>query len=323
MSRPLRPSMRTLADLQWLNYGPFFSRSCKPILGDDPADYDDWCSWRNRRFRVTEAEARAAGVFPEAESSAQQAAQPKPLPLVDGPPAGQLQQLALVDVPRAKPTVDTPQAAQPAKLPVVDVPKAKPTVDAHQAAQQQLALVHGPTAKPTVDAHQAAQQQLADGPTAKPTVDAHQAAQQQLALVDGPTAKPTVDTHQAAQQKHVPLVDVPKTKPAVDTPQAAQQESLPLVDVPKTKPAVEVVVADGPKVEPTPEVIVDTQFDKARELSYVRGPIIYLKPHHKLQGVPGHLVPPIAVVDRSWFPEGLQQSVAQDPAGLTPYDAVG
>ena len=258
MSRPLRPSMRTLADLQWLNYGPFFSRSCKPILGDDPADYDDWCSWRNRRFRVTEAEARAAGVFPEAESSAQQAAQPKPLPLVDGPPAGQLQQLALVDVPRAKPTVDTPQAAQPAKLPVVDVPKAKPTVDAHQAAQQQLALV------------------------------------------DGPTAKPTVDTHQAAQQKHVPLVDVPKTKPAV-----------------------EVVVADGPKVEPTPEVIVDTQFDKARELSYVRGPIIYLKPHHKLQGVPGHLVPPIAVVDRSWFPEGLQQSVAQDPAGLTPYDAVG
>ena len=279
---------------------PFFSRSCKPILGDDPADYDDWCSWRNRRFRVTEAEARAAGVFPEAESSAQQAAQPKPLPLVDGPPAGQLQQLALVDVPRAKPTVDTPQAAQPAKLPVVDVPKAKPTVDAHQAAQQQLALVHGPTAKPTVDAHQAAQQQLADGPTAKPTVDAHQAAQQQLALVDGPTAKPTGDTHQAAQQKHVPLVDVPKTKPAV-----------------------EVVVADGPKVEPTPEVIVDTQFDKARELSYVRGPIIYLKPHHKLQGVPGHLVPPIAVVDRSWFPEGLQQSVAQDPAGLTPYDAVG
>ena len=260
---------------------PFFSRSCKPILGDDPADYDDWCSWRNRRFRVTEAEARAAGVFPEAESSAQQAAQPKPLPLVDGPPAGQLQQLALVDVPRAKPTVDTPQAAQPAKLPVVDVPKAKPTVDAHQAAQQQLALVHGPT------------------------------------------AKPTVDTHQAAQQKHVPLVDVPETKPAVDTPQAAQQESLPLVDVPKTKPAVEVVVADGPKVEPTPEVIVDTQFDKARELSYVRGPIIYLKPHHKLQGVPGHLVPPIAVVDRSWFPEGLQQSVAQDPAGLTPYDAVG
>ena len=248
---------------------PFFSRSCKPILGDDPADFDDWCSWRNRRFRVTVAEATAAGVFPPDESSAQQAAQPKPLPWVDVPKvkptvgtllAGQLQQLALVDVPRAKPNVDTPQAAQPAKLPVVDVPKAKPTVDAHQAAQQQLALV------------------------------------------DGPTAKPTVDTHQAAQQESLPLVDVPKTKPAVDTHQAAQQESLSVVD------------------EPT--VVVDTQFDKARELSYVRGPIIYLKPHHELQGVPGHLVPPIAVVDRSWFPEGLQQSVAQDPAGLTPCDAV-
>jgi|SouAtlMetagenome_1021521.scaffolds.fasta_scaffold19451_2 hypothetical protein len=271
---------------------PFFSRSCKPILGDDPADFDDWCSWRNRRFRVTVAEATAAGVFPPDESSAQQAAQPKPLPWVDVPKvkptvgtllAGQLQQLALVDVPRAKPNVDTPQAAQPAKLPVVDVPKAKPTVDAHQAAQQQLALV------------------------------------------DGPTAKPTVDTHQAAQQKHVPLVDVPKTKPAVDTHQAAQQESLPLVDVPKTKPAVDTHQAaqqESLSVVDEPTVVVDTQFDKARELSYVRGPIIYLKPHHELQGVPGHLVPPIAVVDRSWFPEGLQQSVAQDPAGLTPCDAV-
>lgn len=203
---------------------PFFSRSCKPILGDDPADFDDWCSWRNRRFRVTVAEATAAGVFPPDESSAQQAAQPKPLPWVD--------------VPKVKPTVGTLLAGQ----------------------------------------------------------------LQQLALVDVPRAKPNVDTHQAAQQESLPLVDVPKTKPAVDTHQAAQQESLSVVD------------------EPT--VVVDTQFDKARELSYVRGPIIYLKPHHELQGVPGHLVPPIAVVDRSWFPEGLQQSVAQDPAGLTPCDAV-
>jgi hypothetical protein len=167
---------------------------------------------------------------------------------------------------------------------------------------------------------------LVDVPRAKPIVDTHQAAQpKQLPVVDVPRGKPTVDTHQAAQQKHVPLVDVPKTKPAVDTHQAAQQESLPLVDVPKTKPAVDTHQAaqqESLSVVDEPTVVVDTQFDKARELSYVRGPIIYLKPHHELQGVPGHLVPPIAVVDRSWFPEGLQQSVAQDPAGLTPCDAV-